>query len=53
MDRLNLFAQQLDNDLIMPMLEQIPEKQNDLARAIAHWNENFRYDIIIELTQVK
>ena len=52
-EQLNLFAQQLDNELIMPMLEQIPESQGQLARAISDWVENFRYDIIIELTKIQ
>lgn len=52
-DKLHLFAQQLDRELIMTLLEEIPPEQSDLAEAIAYWSDNFRYDIIIELTQVK
>lgn len=52
-DQLKLFAQKLDNKLIIPLLEHIPEEPSDFALSSDHWVENFRYDMIVELTKIQ
>jgi signal transduction histidine kinase len=44
-------VQILDEQQIIALLQQIPETQSELYKALTHLVNNFRLDIIIELTQ--
>lgn len=51
--QLQKFAQELDEEKTLNLINQIPAAQSDLAQAIAYCVHHFRYDIILMLTKVK
>ncbi|NEO31529.1 MAG: AAA family ATPase [Symploca sp. SIO3C6] len=50
--QLNLAARSADEDLILSLIEQIPDSEISLAEAIIEMVNNFRLDKIIDLTQL-
>ncbi|MGB3205416.1 MAG: response regulator, partial [Crinalium sp.] len=52
-DQLHLAATKLNSKLILQAIAQIPDDQKFLATALKHLAENFRYDVIINLTKIK
>lgn len=51
--QLQKFAEELDEEKTIDLINQIPAEQSDLAQAIAHCLHHFRYDIILMLTKSK
>jgi two-component system sensor histidine kinase/response regulator len=45
-------ATALDDQLILELLSQIPEVHAPLRNALAEWVNNFRFDRILDLTQI-
>ncbi|HEY9693180.1 MAG TPA: AAA family ATPase [Oculatellaceae cyanobacterium] len=51
--QLHLAATKLNSKLILQAIAQIPDHKRFLATALNHLAENFRYDVIIDLTKNK
>jgi signal transduction histidine kinase len=50
-ERLNEAAEICSDDLILELIEQIPEAQAPLANALKDWANSFRFDRVMALTQ--
>ena len=50
-DQLYQAATQVDAQLVLDLLPQVPPDREILAKTLAEWVENFRFDRAIELTQ--
>ncbi|WP_264322751.1 response regulator [Zarconia navalis] len=50
-DRLHQAATQVDAQLVLELLPQVPPDGEVLAKTLEEWVENFRFDRAIELTQ--
>jgi hypothetical protein len=52
-EQLYLAANEADEDWIMRLLEEISQEKQPLAIALTDLVKNFRYDKIIDLTQIE
>ena len=50
--RLGQAVNQVNEDLIIQLIEEIPETQSSLAEALRDLVDDFRLDIILHLTQL-
>ncbi len=50
-EQVNRAASQLDEDSLLELIDQIPDEQNAIAKALINKIENLDFDLILQLTQ--